>query len=125
TVMLRPSSSASSTVSRSTRCGTRATRWRDRAGMGRFYAGGRGCPRPPGSRSGLGLGDLQRRFQYQEQAPRLAGHQREARVQLGAQVVALGAFQLVDRAFQELQLAHDQVLAEHEGQVVVEVERQL
>src|SRR3546814_5323246 len=50
----------------------------------------------------------------------LAGHQREAGIELGADVLGLGAFELVDHAVEELQLADDEVLAEHERDVVVE-----
>ena len=53
-----------------------------------------------------------------------AGHQREAGVEFGAHVVAFGGFELVDRAIEELELAHHQVLAEHEADVVVEHQRQ-
>src|SRR5690606_40055886 len=74
--------------------------------------------------SRIRLRQLQRRLQQREQAPELAGHQREAGVELGADVLGLRAFELVDRAVEELQLADDQVLAEHEGNVVVEHQRE-
>src|SRR3546814_11558454 len=60
-----------------------------------------------------------------EQALELAGHQREAGIELGTDVLGLRAFELVDHAVEELQLADDQVLAEHERDVVVEHQREL
>src|SRR3546814_7810261 len=65
----------------------------------------------------FGLRQLQRRLQQREQALELAGHQREAGIELGTDVLGLRAFELVDHAVEELQLADDQVLAEHERDV--------
>src|SRR3546814_12852689 len=52
----------------------------------------------------FGLRQLQRRLQQREQALELAGHQREAGVELGADVLGFGAFELVDHAVEELEL---------------------
>src|SRR3546814_3387791 len=71
----------------------------------------------------FGLRQLQRRLQQREQALELAGHQREAGVELGADVLGFGAFELVDHAVEELELADDQVLSEYERDVVVEQDR--
>jgi len=55
-----------------------------------MLAGGRGLR--------IGARELQRALEHREQARELRGHQREARVELGADVVALGGLELVDRA---------------------------
>src|SRR3546814_17502402 len=73
----------------------------------------------------FGLRQLQRRLQQREQALELAGHQREAGIELGTDVLGLRAFELVDHAVEELQLADDQVLAEPERDEVVDHPRAL
>src|SRR5690606_27640662 len=58
----------------------------------------------------LGLAELERAFQHYEQPLDLGAHQREACVEFGAQVVALGVLERVDRTVEQLELADHQVL---------------
>src|SRR5688500_17685813 len=68
----------------------------------------------------FGLAEPERGFEYLEQALEFSRHQGEARIEFGTHVLAFARLELIDRAVEELQLAHDQVLAEHERKMIVQ-----
>ena len=64
-------------------------------------------------------------IQSLEQMPEFERHQRKCRIQFGLRGFCRALAQLVENDVQKPQFAHDQILAEHETDAIVEHQPQL